>query len=82
MNKKSLYNQRWAKMGGGGDGIEAPWTKEALFFMEGVTEASDDENSFQEEASGQRDENDDLLEDMDLDDAVEAMSLGSGQSKK
>jgi len=50
--------------------------------MEGVTEASDDENSFQEEASGQRDENDDLLEDMDLDDAVEAMSLGSGQSKK
>jgi len=54
MNKKSLYSERWAKMGGGGDGIEAPWTKDTMFFMEGVTDASDDDgNSHQADEPSQ-----------------------------
>ena len=81
MNKLSVYNERWKQMGGEGK-IEAPWTREAEFYMEGVTDGDkEDEAEFADEPDV-RDENDDMLAGEDLEEAMELMSMGSNPSKK
>ena len=88
-NRKKLYDDRWAKMGGGGT-IEAPWTRDAPFFMEGVTEKYDDDDDDDEgkdgadadDELGERDENDDLLDGDDLDSAMDMLSVGSAPANE
>jgi hypothetical protein len=82
-NRKKIYDARWQAMGGEGT-IEAPWTRDTEFFMEGVTDNySDDEEVVDEiDELGERDENDDLLDGESLDDAMELLSMGSGNPHK
>jgi len=87
-NRKKLYNERWAKIGGQGT-IEAPWTRDAPFFMEGITDKYNDDDeddgegvSDNDDELGERDENDDLLDGEGLDSAMDMMSLGSASANE
>ena len=76
-NRKSMYDERWAKMGGAGT-IEAPWKRSAPFEMEGITdhkEQVDDEDGDSRDELNERDENDDMLDGEDLGDIMGDLGL-------
>ncbi len=76
-NRKSIYNERWQKMGGSA-AIEVPWKRSAPFEMEGVTDQKDEKGSSEDDDSdelNERDENDDMLDGEDLGEVLDDLVL-------